>query len=456
MSLRSRVALFTALTSTLVLIGIGVSVLSSFRSDQQTAMVGLLEQQFEVLAQPAARAARTNRPFLDDLLTERLLAPAIVRVWDDDDLLLAVGAEGVDLGPPAEDGADMERVDGYALLTREFEARLPVARPLVVQIAVSSRDMETTLHVLRSQLVRRGALGVLLLTLGGWLVATAALRPLSRLHHVTEEVAESSDLSRRVVPTTSDPTEVRELAESFDVMMSRLEETDHRRRQALDSARTFGAAAAHELRTPMTSMGTNLGILADHPDHPERDSIVDELRADHRRMRQMLEGLRQLARGDVVGPDIFTEVELTDLVAVAVAEALRRNPGADIELVCPDDDIRIRGWADGIRIMVDNLIGNALLHGRSTDGSTRLSVVLEATRTDVRLIFDDAGPGIPPEERDIVTRRFHRGQTADPGAGSGLGLALVAQQVEIHGGTLEIGTSPRGGARLTVELPSLS
>lgn len=456
MSLRTRIALLTALTSALVLLVIGVAVLSSFRAEQEAAVSELLEQQYDVLAQPAVTAARTNRPFLDDLLTERLLAPAIIRVWRSDELLFAVGAEGVDFGPPSEDDASVVLADGYAVLTRGFEARPAIGRPYTVQIAVSSTAMERAFDVLRAQLVGGGVLGVLLLTMGGWLVATAALRPLSRLHHVTEEVAESTDLSRRVVPAENEPTEVTELAKSFDMMMSRLEETDHRRRQALDSARTFGAAAAHELRTPMTSMGTNLGILADHPDHPERDSILNELRADHLRMRQMLEGLRQLARGDVAGPELFSDIDLADLVAVAVTEAKRRNPDADIELVCPDDDIKIRGWADGIRIMVDNLIGNALLHGRSPDGSARLSVVVESTATDVRLVFDDAGPGIPTDEREAVTRRFHRGQTAHPSEGTGLGLALVAQQTEIHKGTLDIGSSPHGGARLTVTLPHFS
>jgi two-component system, OmpR family, sensor histidine kinase PrrB len=107
----------------------------------------------------------------------------------------------------------------------------------------------------------------------------------------------------------------------------------------------------------------------------------------------------------------------------------------------------IWGWPDGLRLAVDNLVRNAITHGEAT------RIVLNAHRHDqtMTITVDDDGRGLPPDEHQTVLGRFRRGSTAAAG-GSGLGLALVAQQAALHGGRIELSGGPLGGLRATLTL----
>jgi two-component system sensor histidine kinase PrrB len=108
----------------------------------------------------------------------------------------------------------------------------------------------------------------------------------------------------------------------------------------------------------------------------------------------------------------------------------------------------VTGWPDGLRLLVDNLIENAVRHG----GSLAEVGLRRDRQGGLLLTVDDDGPGIPEGDRARVFERFARGeQSTSPG--SGLGLALVAQQAQLHGGDVAVGDSPAGGARFTVRLP---
>jgi signal transduction histidine kinase len=117
-----------------------------------------------------------------------------------------------------------------------------------------------------------------------------------------------------------------------------------------------------------------------------------------------------------------------------------------------DDDLgTIWGWPDGLRLAVDNLVRNAVTHGPAT------RVVLAGQRLDhmITITIDDNGRGLPADERSSVLGRFARGSTAASG-GSGLGLALVAQQAALHGGDIVLSDSPLGGLRATLTLSTSS
>lgn len=446
MSLRLRVASMSAIVSAAIMVVGALALLGAFRSDQRAATRSILEQQFDVLAEPAVLTARARRPQLGALLEERLLAPTVVRVWEDGELTLSIGAPDTDLGP-GQPGVVW--TGEYAVMTREVGGL--GARPATVQVAVPTEDSTAILARLRRQALRIVLAGTVLLAIGAWLAATAALSPLARLRTVADEVAASTDLSRRVAGIDHDPTEIAQLATSFDLMMTRLDEADQRRRDALDSARSFGAAAAHELRTPLAGLGTNLEILRAHPDHPERTQVLDALLADHHRMTRLLDGLRVLARGDLAGPEVFQPFDVADEVDHAVLEARRRHPDDTIELVAPTGPVPMTGWRDGVRILIDNLVANALTHGRSPDGTARVTVTVAETPDWVRLTVADLGPGIPPTERRRVLERFARGHDVSS-PGSGLGLAMADQQVRIHGGELLISDGSSGGTEVTVHL----
>jgi signal transduction histidine kinase len=128
----------------------------------------------------------------------------------------------------------------------------------------------------------------------------------------------------------------------------------------------------------------------------------------------------------------------------------------DLEVTEQGRDAAVQGWGEGLRVALDNLLRNAATHGRPPEGAgtgapaVRVEVVSTADRVTVHV--DDNGPGIPAVDRERVLDRFARGTTAV--SGSGLGLALAAQQAALHGGDIAIADAPAGGARVTLWLPA--
>ena len=166
----------------------------------------------------------------------------------------------------------------------------------------------------------------------------------------------------------------------------------------------------------------------------------------------LLDGLQALARGEAADALPREDVELADLVDAAVYEARRRHPGVTFELADGIGDARLHGWANGLRLLVDNLLDNAALHGRA---GGHVHVDLEPDDGRLLLRVADDGPGVPPGERARLLEPFTRGHDA-AAPGTGLGLAIVAQQVTLHDGELLLRDSPLGGLAVEVRLAGLS
>jgi two-component system sensor histidine kinase PrrB len=289
--------------------------------------------------------------------------------------------------------------------------------------------------------------------LAGWLVGRAATRPLRRLHERLASVSAGGRAdggSARRVGGGSGVPEIDEVAAVVDSTLDRYDGQVELTNRALQSARSFAAAAAHELRTPLAGIGTNLEVLQRHEgiDPAERDEILADLVAEHRRAVGLLAMLRTLAQGELVTPAQFERVDLTELVDAAVDAARRRHPHADL-IVRASGTVPVNGWPDGLRCVVDNLLDNAAIHGRDpTNGHATIRVTLTP---DAVLTIEDDGPGIPERHRQEVFRRFAKSPDSP---GSGLGLALVAQQVALHGGMIEVGPPPGGCFRVTLQTPT--
>lgn len=281
----------------------------------------------------------------------------------------------------------------------------------------------------------------------GLLLGGLALRPLAVLQAAAERVASTRDLATRL-PQDSGPEEVDALAGSLNAMLERLQRSTAQIEATLDASRRFAADAGHELRTPLTSMRANLDVLARSSNlSADEQHIMADVAREQRRLLALLDGLQRLARGDAAEAVPKERLDLADIVDAAVTTAAAQHPAATISFDGPDD-VPIAGWSDGLRLVVDNLLDNAVRHSRS---DVRVAVVLGVEDHTARLVVDDDGPGIPAGERRQVLERFVRGSgTSAPG--SGLGLALVAQQAAVHGGSVHIDSSPLGGARVVVEL----
>jgi signal transduction histidine kinase len=246
---------------------------------------------------------------------------------------------------------------------------------------------------------------------------------------------------------------LRALAGSFNAMLARLARSAEDRNRALDATRRFAADAGHELRTPLTSVQATLSTIARHPEMAaeQRGDLAREALAEQRRLVELLDSLQALARGDAA-PLERSEIDLAELVDASVGAAAARHPDATLTADAPPEPVAYRGWEPGLRILLDNLVENAARHGRP---GGRVLVTLRAAQNAAgpAIEVDDDGPGIPERERERVFEPFHRVDGVDR-AGSGLGLALVAQQARLHDAAVTVGDSPLGGARLRVDFPA--
>jgi len=172
--------------------------------------------------------------------------------------------------------------------------------------------------------------------------------------------------------------------------------------------------------------------------------------AEQDRIVHLLEGLQALARGDATESLPREDVELADLVDSALYAARRRHPGMEFELSDEIEEATVHGWGGGLRLLVDNLLDNAALHGRA-GGHVRVGLRREDGALDLRV--EDDGPGILAEDRERLLEPFTRG-AATTAPGTGLGLAIVAQQVVLHEGELRLEESPLGGLGVHVRLPA--
>lgn len=275
----------------------------------------------------------------------------------------------------------------------------------------------------------------------GWWASRRALRPLTELTAAAARVAQG-DLHARL-PEQSDP-DLAPLAATFNATVSALEQRVRR------DAR-FAGDVSHELRSPLTTMVNASEVLQRR--RPELPSTArqaaDLLASEVQRFRHMVIDLLEISRLD---QDIDKQaLETVDLGNLVCNVAASRPGGVPIDIDQPPPLV----LADRRRLdrVVVNLLDNAERHG---GGPVRIAVLRHSGC--VRLEVDDAGPGVPADLRERVFERFARGARAghrkDDG-GTGLGLAVVAQHVRGHGGTVWVEDRPDGGARFVVELPEL-
>jgi len=259
----------------------------------------------------------------------------------------------------------------------------------------------------------------------------------------------------RAINAQSKPEEVQvrgvseavEIGEAVEGMLARIGDEQAKTKAALESARDFAAVASHELRTPLTAMRTNLEVLSTLAlGADQRKEVIGDTMRTQSRIEATLTALERLAQGELTTADDFVPFDITELLDRAAHDAERTYPELRVALV-PSPAVLMVGMPVGLRLVIDNAIANAVRHG----GATEILLAVGDSAGAVQITIDDNGRGVPEAERTRVFERFSRGSTASH-SGSGLGLALVAQQAELHSGAATLDTSPLGGARLVLRL----
>ncbi|GLP81024.1 two-component sensor histidine kinase [Mycobacterium antarcticum] len=370
-----------------------------------------------------------------------------------DDPIVRVIADGqviAQTGPTLEQELPLPGGDGFSTVRADGEPWRSFVRPaggrgdLHVQVLQSLRPLEE--HATRTNLLVLivTAVATVFGAAAGWVSAGILLRPLQKVREAAVAIRDDRDAAHRL-PDVARPREVADLTDTLNGMLDRLQ-------TSTATARRFTADAGHELRTPLTSLGAYIETL-NRPSEPAplvRRRIVSEMAVEYQRLVDLLNGLQSLARGDARALPAFTDVDVRQLVQDATTAARRRHPDTSMTTRFDETYPLVNGWAEGIRLAVDNLLDNAALHGRP---GGEVGVAVGATDRTVTIAVDDDGPGIPPEQRAAMVTRFARG--ADTTAkGSGLGLALVLQQAEIHGGAIELADSTAGGLSARLSLPA--
>jgi signal transduction histidine kinase len=449
---RGRLTLGIVTVLAAVLLVAGVLVARDVDRSERQVLDDRLRRTAELSRATAVTAVQQGLPDVDRRLDAVLRATrSSLRLAIGDAVLLDSGAalpahRGLRLGLRTETiGATRYRT--YAETLRD-----PGLGGLVrLEVATSLADLEARRAALRRRLALLGAAMLLVAAAGVWLAADLVLRPLRRLRAAAAGIATEGDLERPV--PVGGPAELRALAGSFNAMLARLARSAEDRNRALDATRRFAADAGHELRTPLTSVQATLSTIARHPEMAaeQRGDLAREALAEQRRLVELLDSLQALARGDAA-PLERSEIDLAELVDASVGAAAARHPDATLTADAPPEPVAYRGWEPGLRILLDNLVENAARHGRP---GGRVLVTLRAAQNGAgpAIEVDDDGPGIPERERERVFEPFHRVDGVDR-AGSGLGLALVAQQARLHDAAVTVGDSPLGGARLRVDFPA--
>lgn len=368
------------------------------------------------------------------------------RPMPDGNLARTVRIAGVTASVPANIVLP-ELPNGYANTTIngvQYRVRTFTAGPASIALAAPFAEAQHRINELhlRVLLICASVIGGTVVV--GWVISLIMVNPFLLLAQ-----------QARAINAQSSPDEVQvrgvreavEIAEAVEGMLARIGKEQQRTKAALESARDFAAVASHELRTPLTAMRTNLEVLStlDLPPEQRQEVIGDVIRTQSR-IEGTLTALERLAQGELTTVDDFVPFDITELLDRAAHDAPRIYPDVEVSLV-PSPTVLMVGLPTGLRLVIDNAIANAVKHGNA--GKIQLSV--SSSGAGVEIIVDDDGTGVPESERTSVFERFARGSTASR-SGSGLGLALVAQQAELHGGTAELHTSPLGGTRLLLLL----
>lgn len=357
---------------------------------------------------------------------------------------ISVGESAIPLALRREVVAGSPALQHFALQgTPQLVVGVPVPSVQAAYFEVFSlADIARTLDILAlalgaAALVTTAAGAVI----GRW-ASGRALRPLAEVSSAAETIA-GGRLDTRL--GAADDTDLSALAASFNRMADALQERIEREAR-------FTSDVSHELRSPLTTLSSALGVLSSHRDElPARGrQAVDLLRAEVRRFQHMVDDLLEISRMDSGSAELsLDDVEAGELVRQA---ALAAGAG-QVPLEVDDTVAGQRLSVDKRRIerVVANLVANAQQYA---GGASRLA--LEPAPGGVRLVVADRGPGVAPAERDRIFERFYRGQASGRrggGEGSGLGLSLVAEHVRLHGGRVWFEDGLRGENRFVVELP---
>nr|WP_315430172.1 ATP-binding protein [uncultured Albidiferax sp.] len=416
---------------TAILVAALFQAVSAYRGALQQA-----DEMFDYHLQQMAYALRNGAPSQLEPTESELEADYEVQIWS---------ANGVQLFQSHHNRLPPQAVLGFSDVeqngTRYRVYSIQTAAQ-TIQIAqdLSARQARARALAARAMLPMAWMAPLLMLAL--WWTIRHALKPLERTRQQVASRA-ADDLS----PLAEDglPEEVRPLVRELNLLFDRVHTAFH-------AQQAFVANAAHELRSPLTALKLQAQALDRAADASTRSVAVARLHQGIDRAIRLMNQLLVLARQESATETPPERIQLQDLVRLAVEEMLPQAQERQQDIgVAPSEPIWVQGHAEALRILLRNLLDNALKY---TPEHGRVDVAIALDNGAPVLSVDDSGPGIAAEDMGRVFDRFFRSASATA-SGSGLGLAIAQAIAQRHGAQLRLGPSPKlGGLRVTMEFPS--
>jgi two-component system sensor histidine kinase BaeS len=429
----------------LVLVGVALAAIAT------VASVTLIIQKIDI-----ANLASTQHAQIQSVMTSALEnAYRAKGSWSGADLQPAVvlaHMSGAALELDAPDGTILLGTGPKALLDRS-NATL-IRQPLLVLgqeagvLQLGFPGLSPANRRLRNELVEAlgisAGLALLAVVVGATLVTPRLVRPIRRLTTAVRALGAGAGYNK--MGDEAGPGELGELGRAFDAMAGALKRNEQLRR-------TMVADVAHELRTPLAILLGETEALMDGVREPTSDTLAS-LHEEALRLGRMVEDLQTLASADAAGLSLRCyPVDLAEIAAGAAESLTGVFHDAELDLELSLSPAVVRADPDRMRQVVGNLLTNA---AKFTPAGGHVDLAVRAAGRTALLEVTDTGPGVPPEEQEQIFDRFFRGAASRTTRGTGIGLAVVKELVQVHEGDVFLQSSPSGGACFTVRLPLIS
>ncbi|NED97554.1 HAMP domain-containing protein [Phytoactinopolyspora alkaliphila] len=353
----------------------------------------------------------------------------LVPIVGGDDLTAVRSGGAVDL-----DGTRLGQPEPYRAVGVPIEL---VEHPQTVIVAVSLAEQHRTARLLRIGVIASGSGVAVAVALLCWFITGRTLRPVEELRRGAAEITGTGQ--QRLLPVPAARDELWRLATTLNDMLIRLEAASSRQR-------AFVADAAHELRSPIAALRTELEVALAHPDAVDPHETAQEALQEVDRMGRLVDDMLVLARLEEGRRSSTWLIDMNDVVRDVLATLREARVPISAE---PGESAMVHGNPEALARMMRNLIVNGVRHAAS-----RVEVTIAVTDHVIEVRVGNDGPAIPPRHRERVFERFTRlddARSRDAG-GTGLGLAIVREIARAHGGDVEAGDVP-SGACFIVRLP---
>ncbi|NOT05709.1 MAG: HAMP domain-containing protein [Anaerolineales bacterium] len=357
---------------------------------------------------------------------------------------LPLSGKGLQTLQSQQDWWETEIVSGEKMLIYSRPVIVNDEVVYIVQVARPLTERDRTLQSLGTTLLIAGLLTLLVAFGIGWVFSGIMLHPIHRITQTAQTIGNERDFTRRV-NYTGPQDEVGQLANTFNSMLSRLQDAFQKVEHSLEMQRSFVADVSHELRTPLTTLRGNLGLMRRDLPPEEQADIVNDMVDESDRLIRLVNDLLLLARADA-GRSLAKEpLDTSTALEEICRQARQLDPQRTINLDVPAN-LFILGDRDAFKQVALILLDNALKHSTAS-----INVTAKQQGKQVEIRVQDFGKGIPTDKLERVFDRFYRGDDTATIPGFGLGLPIAKTLVEAQGGEIVLESELGKGSTVTLQ-----